>query len=148
MVKLFDIQQQHIQRNVNTDTLTTDDQTTPETYCGAGASTLAIDPVGNVYPCVQWRQPIGNIHSNTLSSVWFDNPALSEIRQANRQARTKMEEQSDKVINGAFCPGVAALNQGNPTSIYPEVYLRSKLHTSIIEKRNIEKWGQNHERFR
>ncbi len=34
--------------------------------CGAGASGIAVDPFGNVYPCVQWRRPLGNLHQQPI----------------------------------------------------------------------------------
>src|SRR6185295_9631429 len=37
-----------------------DDGTMPaplHKHCGAGSSGIAVDPYGNVYPCVQWRRP-------------------------------------------------------------------------------------------
>ena len=41
-----------------------------ELHCGAGTSGLAIDPFGNVYPCVQWRRAIGNLHERSLLELW------------------------------------------------------------------------------
>src|SRR4029078_9336265 len=32
-------------------------------HCGAGSSGIAIDPFGNIYPCVQWRKAVGNLHN-------------------------------------------------------------------------------------
>ena len=35
--------------------------------CGLGSTTLAIDPEGNVYPCMQWRKaPLGNVRETGL----------------------------------------------------------------------------------
>src|SRR6185503_6358743 len=36
-----------------------DDGTVPvplDKHCGAGSAGIAVDPYGNVYPCVQWRR--------------------------------------------------------------------------------------------
>ncbi|HTQ80765.1 MAG TPA: radical SAM protein, partial [Thermoanaerobaculia bacterium] len=50
-----------------------DDGTLPTTvhkHCGAGSSGIAIDPYGNVYPCVQWRRPVGNLHRQRVADLW------------------------------------------------------------------------------
>ena len=39
--------------------------------CGLGRTTLAIDPEGNVYPCMQWRKaPLGNVRETPLGDLW------------------------------------------------------------------------------
>lgn len=102
------------------------------TYCGAGTSTIAIDPVGNVYPCVQWRQAVGNLHNQNMQQIWQNNAALSSIRKANEQARKNALLQGEKAAFGSFCPGMANLVSGDATAIYPSVHLRSKLHKDIL----------------
>jgi len=101
------------------------------TYCGAGTSTIAIDPVGNVFPCVQWRQAIGNIQQQRMQQIWQNNAELNSIRDNNAKARTNVLDQGGKAALGAFCPGVARLVSGDATAIYPSVHLRSKLHEDI-----------------
>ncbi|WP_456408255.1 radical SAM/SPASM domain-containing protein [Thiolapillus sp.] len=107
------------------------------TYCGAGTSTIAIDPVGNVYPCVQWRQSIGNVHKQRIQQIWQDNAALSGIRQTNEQAQRNMLEQGDKAALGAFCPGMADLVSGDATAVYPSVLLRSRLRKDMLDSTDI-----------
>lgn len=102
------------------------------TFCGAGTSTIAIDPVGNVYPCVQWRQAIGNVHKQSMGQIWQNNAALGSIRKSNEQARENVRNQGEKAAFGAFCPGMANLVGGDATAIYPSVHLRSKLHKDIL----------------
>ncbi|WP_456417677.1 radical SAM/SPASM domain-containing protein [Thiolapillus sp.] len=107
---------------------------TPSTrnYCGAGASTIAIDPAGNVYPCVQWRQAIGNVQNQNIREIWQNNTALADIRKSNEQARKNMLALGEKAAFGSFCPGMADLVGGNASTIYPSVHLRSKLRGEIL----------------
>ncbi|WP_457665272.1 radical SAM/SPASM domain-containing protein [Thiolapillus sp.] len=107
------------------------------TYCGAGTSTIAIDPVGNVFPCVQWRQAIGNIQQQRMQQIWQNNAELNSIRDNNAKARTNVLDQGGKATLGAFCPGVARLVSGDATAIYPSVHLRSKLHEDIKNSTDI-----------
>ena len=63
-------------------------------HCGAGASTLAVDPVGNVLPCVQWRMPVGNLHEQRLSEIWQGSP-LEGVRDITRQVKKTLEPLGD-----------------------------------------------------
>ncbi len=126
---LFEIQHQYALQMLSDDN--SPEQAT-KSYCGAGTSTIAIDPVGNVFPCVQWRRSVGNVHHDSIANIWRTNPKLSAIRAANMQARENILQQGEKASYGAFCPGVADLMNGNASSIYPSVHLRSKLRTDIL----------------
>ena len=39
-------------------------------HCGAGSATVTVDPFGNVYPCVQWRRRVGNLHEQSIQTTW------------------------------------------------------------------------------
>src|SRR5437867_1945742 len=53
-----------------------------EAACGTGRSALAIDPYGNIYPCVQWRRKAGNIKElKSLKEMWHTSPVLIEVRK-------------------------------------------------------------------
>src|SRR2546428_230816 len=54
-----------------------------EAVCGTGRASLAIDPYGNIYPCVQWRRSAGDIKElKELKTVWRTSPVLIEGRKA------------------------------------------------------------------
>ncbi|HJQ22588.1 MAG TPA: radical SAM protein [Blastocatellia bacterium] len=42
--------------------------------CGIGLNALAIDPYGNVFPCVQTREPAGNCRTAPLKTIWETSP--------------------------------------------------------------------------
>lgn len=43
--------------------------------CGAGRSSLALDPLGTVYPCVTWREPMGNLLREPFDAIWNGDAA-------------------------------------------------------------------------
>ncbi len=90
-----------------------------EKHCGAGAATLAVDPFGSVYPCVQWRRPIGNLHESSIREIWRDSPALAEIRGQNAEVGRRIAALGAEGRLLAFCPGSAAQRSGDPTAVYP-----------------------------
>ena len=58
------------------------------TNCGLGRTTIAVDPEGNVFPCLQWRRaPLGNVRETPLPDLWAGSAerlfAASVARAAN-----------------------------------------------------------------
>jgi radical SAM protein with 4Fe4S-binding SPASM domain len=48
--------------------------------CSAGHTACYVSPYGDVYPCVQFPLPTGNIRRQKFSDVWYDSPQLQEVR--------------------------------------------------------------------
>lgn len=48
--------------------------------CSAGHSACYVSPYGDVYPCVQFPLPTGNIRQEKFIDIWRDSPALAEVR--------------------------------------------------------------------
>lgn len=86
-------------------------------HCGAGASTMAVDPVGNILPCVQWRMPVGNLHEASLQQIWLDQ-ALADVRQTTTDVKSALAEFGDESKQLRFCPGLAHAQTGDPRSVY------------------------------
>ncbi len=91
----------------------------PGKHCGAGSSTLAVDPFGNVYPCVQWRRPIGNLHEQSIAALWRGSGALAEVRELNVAVAGFVGSHGPAGKLMAFCPGSAEAHGGDPMKLYP-----------------------------
>lgn len=93
-----------------------------EAVCGTGRSAFAIDPYGNIYPCVQLRRKIANIKDLTsLRDMWRQSPVLIQVR---REAIEIAQETLKQTKNGeqcGFCMGVAEVQLGDPKAIYPQI---------------------------
>jgi radical SAM protein with 4Fe4S-binding SPASM domain len=88
--------------------------------CGAGTSSLTVDPVGNVLPCVQWRIPMGNLHDATVRDMWSaQNAKVEEIRNLNRKAKQMVNSHGPDGRHLSFCPGLAHEHSGDPLALYP-----------------------------
>lgn len=87
--------------------------------CGAGTSSLVVDPFGNVVACVEWRYPLGSIYEQSIQEIWAGSPQLKAVRQLNAKARETRD--SIRTTHGpvSFCPGLALRLTGNPTTPYP-----------------------------
>ena len=89
--------------------------------CGAGSASVTVDPYGNVYPCVQWRRHIGNLHETSIIDLWQNSAVLGEVRQLTASARETIVR--DGFQDAPFCPGIAELETGDPTRVYPAIHV-------------------------
>jgi MoaA/NifB/PqqE/SkfB family radical SAM enzyme len=103
-----------------------------EKHCGAGAATIAVDPYGTVYPCVQWRRPVGNLHERSLREIWTSSAELAAVREDNVRVRTMIEGLGPTAGLMGFCPGNAAAATGDPTGIYPAAATKLALRREVV----------------
>jgi MoaA/NifB/PqqE/SkfB family radical SAM enzyme len=96
-------------------------------HCGAGSSGIAVDPYGNVYPCVQWRRPVGNLHEQPIGEIWRRSRGLAEVRQLTVAAKGAVEAYGPGGAFLNFCPGNAEALTGDPLGIYPAAERRAEL---------------------
>ena len=103
-----------------------------DAHCGAGFSSIAVNPYGDVYPCVQWRRSIGNLHEKSLRRIWRESTELVEIRRQNVAARDRVKEEGDVGRLVGFCPGAANRDTGNGATLYPAVEHRLELQRQVM----------------
>jgi len=108
-----------------------------EAVCGTGRSSLAIDPYGNIYPCVQWRRSAGNIKElKELKGMWRTSPVLIEVRKAAVDMADKLRAQKESGQSGGFCNfclGVADLQTGDPMNYYPQAAKNAEFRLKAYE---------------
>ncbi len=117
-----------------------DDGTVPapvEKHCGAGSAGVAVDPFGNVYPCVQWRRAVGNLHRQSIGEIWTGSAGLQEVRGLTVEAKQRVDAfgPSGGFLN--FCPGSAAVRTGDPLNVYPEAVLRMEETEKAVRKKGL-----------
>ncbi|HEX4963944.1 MAG TPA: radical SAM protein [Thermoanaerobaculia bacterium] len=102
-------------------------------HCGAGSAGLAVDPFGNVYPCVQWRRPVGNLHRQTLKEIWQGSAGLAEVRELTVRAAEVVGAHGPRASLLNFCPGMASvLSGGDPLQVYSSAVQRKELLEEVL----------------
>ena len=48
--------------------------------CSAGHSSCYVSPYGDVYPCIQFPLPSGNVRRQNFLEIWRHSPELAEVR--------------------------------------------------------------------
>ena len=105
-------------------------------HCGAGSSGIAVDPFGNVYPCVQWRRAAGNLHRSSIREIWEQSPALASVRGLSADVQAALKPFGEDGPLFYFCPGTAeALSGGNPLAVYEGARQRAAVLREILPGR-------------
>lgn len=86
-------------------------------HCGAGSATVTVDPFGNVYPCVQWRRRVGNLHEQSIQAIWRQSQELAEVRRLAAEVKQTVGQHGP--LGFGFCPGLAEQETGDPAGLYP-----------------------------
>ena len=92
--------------------------------CGLGRLTLAVDPEGNVYPCLQWRRStLGNVRQRRLIELWDGSAQRQQAAEVSRAANDKLVRLGGAAAQFPFCPALAMEASGDPLALH-EDFLR------------------------
>ena len=109
--------------------------------CSAGHTACYISPYGDVYPCVQFPLPSGNVRRTKFIDIWRHSPQLNEVRSI----RLRDMLPCSQCIHGATCtrcPGLAYLegNMRGPSSQDCEKsYARTGVPSENLKERRISR---------
>lgn len=104
-------------------------------HCGAASVGIAVDPFGDVFPCVQWRTSIGNLHEQSVQEIWANRAVLDPVRNTLVEIADKIaREEGETSAYLAFCPGLAHSHSGDPTRIYDSSRHRKRIQLEVIEE--------------
>lgn len=85
--------------------------------CSAGHTSCYVSPYGDVYPCVQFPLPSGNVRQQRFADIWRHSKQLNEVRSI----RVKDLSGCSQCVHGTSCtrcPGLAYMegNMRGPSS--------------------------------
>lgn len=96
---------------------TVDDDVLEGHSCSAGHTLAYISPSGDVYPCVQFPMPCGNLREKGFREIWYRSEALTELRSV-RVRDLPTCSQCGHAAYCSRCPGLAYMegNMRGPSS--------------------------------
>jgi len=107
-------------------------RTPGEMNCGVGWSNVAIDPEGNVYPCLQWRTAsLGNVRQAPIEELWAHSPVREEAVAISRRANDRLASIDGPHSARWFCPARALLVTGDPLA-FDEGFMREATATARV----------------
>jgi AdoMet-dependent heme synthase len=74
--------------------------------CSAGHTLVYISPFGDVYPCVQFPMPCGNLRTQSFKEIWHGSSALTELRSIQVRDLSSCSKCSHTSYCSR-CPGLA-----------------------------------------
>lgn len=85
--------------------------------CSAGHSACYVSPYGDVFPCVQFPLPTGNVRSQRFIDIWRHSERMNEVRSIRVKDLTTCT-QCTHVSQCTRCPGLAFMegNMRGPSS--------------------------------
>jgi len=85
--------------------------------CSAGHTSCYVSPYGDVFPCVQFPLPTGNVRRQRFIDIWRHSDRMNEVRSIRVKDLTTCT-QCTHVSNCTRCPGLAFMegNMRGPSS--------------------------------
>lgn len=109
--------------------------------CSAGHSFCYISPYGDVFPCVQFPLPTGNIRQQRFLDIWNFSPQMNEVRSIKAKDLTVCSSCSH-VSSCTRCPGLAYMEgsmRGPSTADCEKSFYRTGLPTANMLRQGLSK---------
>ena len=106
--------------------------------CSAGHTACYVSPYGDVYPCVQFPLPTGNVRRTKFVDIWRHSPQFKEVRSITLRDMPSCS----KCAHGATCtrcPGLAYMEgnmRGPSTQDCEKSYARTGIPSENLKARN------------
>ena len=100
--------------------------------CSAGHSFCYISPYGDVFPCVQFPLPTGNVRQQKFLDIWNLSPQMNEVRSIKAKDLTVCSSCSH-VSSCTRCPGLAYMEgsmRGPSTADCEKSFYRTGIPTA------------------
>lgn len=86
--------------------------------CGAGRTLAFIDSRGDLYPCLAWRDRVGNVLETSFDTLWRDSPKFHGVREFTTSDLHECTSCSNqKYCN--YCPGLSHAERGEAALAAP-----------------------------
>ncbi len=109
--------------------------------CSAGHSFCYISPYGDVFPCVQFPLPTGNIRQQKFLDIWNQSPQMKEVRSIQAKHLTVCSSCSH-VTNCSRCPGLAYVEgnmRGPSTADCEKSFYKTGVPTANMLRQGVSK---------
>ena len=109
--------------------------------CSAGHSFCYISPYGDVFPCVQFPLPTGNLRQQKFLDIWNFSPQMNEVRSIRAKDLTVCSSCAH-VGSCSRCPGLAYMEgsmRGPSTADCEKSFYRTGVPTANMLKHGLAK---------
>ena len=106
--------------------------------CSAGHTSCYISPYADVYPCVQFPLPCGNLRRRSFREIWYDSPQLREVRSI-RARHLHTCSGCSHAGTCSRCPGLAYMEgdmRGPSTADCDKAYARTGVPSAQMRQKS------------
>lgn len=115
-------------------------------HCGCGSTVFAVNPYGDVYPCVAFPLVVGNVAEEGFAAVWENSSVLQMIRESDEEIPSSCEDCPHLSIC-PLCRALSYLEDGAPITRNHERCRQTHIMTGVLsEVLEHEKAGRKEER--
>jgi radical SAM protein with 4Fe4S-binding SPASM domain len=100
--------------------------------CSAGHTAAYVSPYGDVYPCVQFPLPTGNVREKKFLDIWRYSPEMNEVRSITLRDLTNCSKCSN-LVSCTRCPGLAYM-EGNMRGSSTQDCEKSLVRTGVMSE--------------
>jgi len=101
-------------------------------YCGGGCTVFAINPYGDVYPCVAFPLVVGNVMKDNFEGIWKNSPELMRLRGQEDDLPVDCRE-CDLLDKCAICRALSYLEDGEIVSFNRERCRQTRALVKVLE---------------
>jgi radical SAM protein with 4Fe4S-binding SPASM domain len=88
-------------------------------YCGGGTTAFAINPYGDVYPCIAFPLVVGNVLEKDFADIWENSPELRRLRGKEDDLPEECRS-CDLLEKCALCMALSYLEEGEASALSRE----------------------------
>ncbi len=102
--------------------------------CAAGTANAYISPDGVLYPCLNWRDPIGDLRETDFKTLWNSSPVVEKQREITRASYLDDCSGCHFHEQCHYCPGISHAEHGEAGRRSAYVCERTHLTMSAFER--------------
>jgi len=99
--------------------------------CSAGHTFCYVSPYGDVYPCVQFPLPTGNVRTSRFLDIWKHSPQMAEVRSITMNDLPICSTCAHGGGSCSRCPGLAYM-EGNMRGPSSQDCEKSYVSTGVV----------------
>lgn len=101
--------------------------------CTVAYGTIHITPTGDIQPCTQWKQAVGNVREKSIKEIWLQSPILEEARRVAREMPKLIREGTPDHSFCHHCPGLSLLRYGDARKLEDQYLRVARIRSEVAE---------------
>lgn len=106
-----------------------------ESICTVGRLSITVDPFGNIKPCPQWPEVIGNVRKDDIFEVWYNSEKLKKIIEISDQIPEVLKKTTKAYKYCFHCAARSKLLFNDPKELDPTEIKIAEIKMNLEDKK-------------